>query len=83
MAEGRVSVSALVVALTDAQLDALAEKVAAKLGASPAPAPPRDQLLTAAQVAERLACKVAWVYTAEELRPCRVQWRACKINRRR
>ena len=54
----------LVVVLTDAQLDTLAERVAAKLnghGNGQAPEHP-DTLLTAREVAARLRCSLRYVY---------------------
>ncbi len=55
----------LVVLLTDAQLDALAERVAAKLrngnGNGHAPDEP-DTLLSADEAAKRLGVKIRWLY---------------------
>jgi predicted DNA-binding transcriptional regulator AlpA len=55
----------LAVVLTEAQLDALAERVAAKLnghGSGQAPTPLPDHLLTAKEVAPRLGCSARYVY---------------------
>ena len=56
--------SDLVVLLTDAQLDALAARVAARLqngnGHHPPEAP--DRLLTADEAAKRLGVKIRWIY---------------------
>ncbi len=55
--------SELLVVLSDAQLDALAERVAAKLanGNGHAPDMP-DKLLTADEAARRLGVKIRWLY---------------------
>jgi len=57
-------VSELVVVLTDAQLDALAERVAAKLanGNGNGHAPEADKLLDAKAAAERLGVTARWIY---------------------
>ena len=54
----------LVVILTDAQLDALAERVAAKIqsGNGNGHAPETDKLLTAAAAAQVLGVKPRWLY---------------------
>jgi predicted DNA-binding transcriptional regulator AlpA len=66
----------LVVVLTDAQLDALAERVAAKLGnghgngqASAGP----DTMLTARDVAARLKCSPRYVYAHADTYPFTVR----------
>ena len=59
----------LVVLLTDAQLDALAERVAARLSNGNGHAPPEDTLLTVEQAAKRMAVKSRWIYAhAAELK---------------
>ena len=59
----------LVVLLTDAQLDALAERMAAKLanGTGRHPAEEPDKLLTADEAAKRLGVKIRWLYARKNL----------------
>jgi len=53
----------LVVLLTDAQLDALAERVAAHLSnGNGSHAPEADKLLTVQEAAQRLGVKIRWLY---------------------
>ena len=56
--------SDLVVLLTDAQLDALADRLAAKLANGNGRHPPEepDRLLTVAEAARRIAVRPRWIY---------------------
>ena len=56
--------SELVVVLTEAQLEALAERLAAKLQNGNGHAPPEapDKLITVEEAAERIGMTVRWIY---------------------
>ncbi|PYO40393.1 MAG: hypothetical protein DMD33_17900 [Gemmatimonadetes bacterium] len=54
--------SELVVVLSDAQLDALAERVAARLNGNGHAAEEPDALLTAREAAQKLGQKLRWIY---------------------
>src|SRR5207248_2690128 len=59
----RIVSGELVVVLTDAQLDALAERVAARLANGKGHAPEaEDKLLTATEAAQRLGMTTRWIY---------------------
>jgi len=61
-------VSELVVVLTDAQLEELATRVAAKLQNGNGHHPPEaDTLLTVQEAAKRLGVKIRWLYARKNL----------------